>query len=197
MDGHPPARRTSAPPSPEGGEPAALSRRQEQRALARALARTLGTVIVCVAVYFALPLARAFGWRTLAALVTGLLVVALLVAWQVHAILGARFPALRAIEGLALTAPLFVLLFAAVYVLLDQSDPGAFSQPLSRFDALYFTVTVLATVGFGDIVAVSEVARVVVTAQMIADLLLVGLVLKVVLDAVRRSPNRRRGPEAG
>jgi len=161
--------------------------------LAGVLARTLGTVTVSVAVYFLLPLDRSFGWRTLAGLAAGLLVVALLVSWQVHAILRARFPALRAVEAFAVVVPLFVLLFAAVYVLLDQSDPGAFNQLLSRLDALYLTVTVLSTVGFGDIVAVTEVARAVVTLQMIADLVLVGLVVKVVFNAVQRNPGRR-GP---
>ena len=45
---------------------------------------------------------------------------------------------------------------------------GNFSQPLNHTDALYFTVTVFATVGFGDITATTEAARLVVTGQMIA-----------------------------
>ena len=36
-------------------------------------------------------------------------------------------------------------------------------------DSLYFSVTVFATVGFGDISAVSDAARVVVTIRMITD----------------------------
>jgi voltage-gated potassium channel len=193
VDGHPPTRRTSAPP-PEDGGLAELSRREQRYVLAGVVARTLGTVAGCVAVYSVLPLDRSFGWRTLAGLVVGLLVVALLVSWQVRSILRARFPALRAMEALSLVIPLFVLLFAVVYVLLDRSDPGAFSERLSRLDAVYFAVTVLATVGFGDIVAVSELTRALVTVQMVADLVLVGLVVKVVLNAVQRSPNRRGAP---
>ena len=50
-----------------------------------------------------------------------------------------------------------------------------FSQPLSRTDAIYFTVTVFATVGFGDITAKTEAARLVVTGQMITDLIAIGL----------------------
>ena len=45
-----------------------------------------------------------------------------------------------------------------------------FSQPLTRIDSVYFTVTTFATVGFGDITATTEAARLVVTGQMIADL---------------------------
>jgi voltage-gated potassium channel len=38
---------------------------------------------------------------------------------------------------------------------------------IDRTDSLYFTVTVFATVGFGDIFPASQMARLVVTAQMI------------------------------
>ena len=59
--------------------------------------------------------------------------------------------ALRAIEALAAAIPLFLLVFAAAYVKLDSTQAQAFSEPLSRTDALYFTITVFSTVGFGDI----------------------------------------------
>ena len=52
---------------------------------------------------------------------------------------------------------------------------GNFSQEdLSRTDALYFTVTVFSTVGFGDISPTSESARLVVSGQMILDLFILG-----------------------
>jgi voltage-gated potassium channel len=46
-------------------------------------------------------------------------------------------------------------------------------------------VTVFATVGFGDITATSQPARLIVTAQMILDLIL-GLGIRVFLGAVQR-----------
>jgi voltage-gated potassium channel len=61
-----------------------------------------------------------------------------------------------------------------------------FSEPLTRTDALYFTVTVFSTVGFGDITAKTEAARLVVTGQMIADLVVIGLAVKVIVGAVKR-----------
>ena len=45
---------------------------------------------------------------------------------------------------------------------------GEFTQPLTRTDALYFTVTVFSTVGFGDISPKLEAARVVLIAQMLS-----------------------------
>jgi len=71
-----------------------------------------------------------------------------------------------------------------------------FGEPLTHTDALYFTVTVFSTVGFGDITAKTEAARLVVTAQMITDLLVLGLGIRVILGAVTRS-RQQRPEEAG
>lgn len=175
-------------------EPARLVPRAGRRSSARSVVRSLLTVAALGAVYFLLPLDRAFGPGTVVALVAALICLAVLVTLQVRSIVRSRFPALRAVESLALTIPLFLLIFAVVYVLLSASDPQAFSQQLTRMDALYFVVTVFATVGFGDITAVSEVARALVTVQMVSDLLLLGLVLRAVVSAVQRSSrNRSRG----
>jgi voltage-gated potassium channel len=155
--------------------------------------RTLLTPAVVLTLYLLLPLDREFSAGTLAALGAGVLAMGLLVAWQVRAILRSPYPALRAVEAIALSIPLFLLLFAGTYAVLSGSDPGAFTEPLSQLDSLYFVVTVFATVGFGDISAVSGVARVLVTVQMVGDLVLIGLVLRVFLGAVDRG--RRRAAE--
>ncbi|MGY1753482.1 potassium channel family protein [Blastococcus sp. SYSU D01042] len=167
-----------------------------RRLLVLGAGRTLLSTAGVLVVYYRLPLDGDFGTRTVVGLVLGLVAVGLLVAWQVRAILRARTPALRAVEATALSLPLFLVLFAVTYALLADSDAGAFSEPLTRTDALYFVVTVFATVGFGDIAPVSEVARVLTTVQMVGDLLLIGLVLKVFLAAVdqgrRRADQRAR-----
>jgi voltage-gated potassium channel len=75
---------------------------------------------------------------------------------------------------------------------MSQTDAANFSVPgLTRTDALYFTVTVFATVGFGDITAASQSARALVTAQMILDLIVLGAVIRVFIGAVRLA---RQGP---
>ncbi len=71
----------------------------------------------------------------------------------VRSIIAAPFPGLRAVEALATSVPLFLLLFAATYVVMATLSASNFSQPLTRTDALYFTVTMFGTVGFGDITA--------------------------------------------
>jgi hypothetical protein len=170
-----------------------------RRPLLLGVVRTLVTGVGLLVVYFLLPLDRAFTAGTVAALAAGVVVVALLVAWQVRSILRAEHPALRAAEGIALSLPLFLLLFATTFVQLSGTDPESFTEPLSRIDGLYFVVTVFATVGFGDIAPVSDVARVLTTVMMVGDLMLIGLVLKLYLAAVdrRRRATAERRPHAG
>ena len=88
--------------------------------------------------------------------------------------------------GVTATVPLFLLLFAWAYFTMANNNPANFNiHPLTRTDALYFTVTVFSTVGFGDIVAVSQPARLVVTVQMLLDLLVLGLVVRAFVGAVQ------------
>ena len=70
------------------------------------------------------------------------------------------------------------------------------THPLTRTDVLYFTVTVFSTVGFGDISAVSQSARLVVTAQMLLDLLALGLVIRAFVGAVQLA-RQQAAPAAG
>ena len=56
-----------------------------------------------------------------------------------------------------------------------------------------------APVGFGDITAKTETARLVVTVQMVADLIVLGLGIKVIVGAVTRGRQQRpagASPEA-
>jgi len=162
-----------------------------------ALLRAVGSTALLVAVYFLLPLDRAAHWAAFAILVIGLAGLIGLVAFQVRWIVASQFPGLRALEALATSVPLFLLLFASVYVVMGALSAGNFSQPMTHTNALYFTVTVFATVGFGDITAKTEVARLVVTGQMIIDLIILGLGVRVILGAITRGRQRRLSPDTG
>jgi voltage-gated potassium channel len=161
--------------------------------LALVLTRALVVAVLIVVLYAVVPLRVSVDLGTVVRLVVGLVALSLLIAWQLRGIARSPYPALRAFETLAVVIPLFLLLFAAAYTLMSQAQPGAFSEEMSRIDAVYFSVTVFATVGFGDISPVSDPARVVVTIQMIADLLLLGFVLQAVLEAVSRGRARLGG----
>ena len=141
---------------------------------------------VMVALYYVLPLnARSSGYLILE-LTVGLALFAGMMAWQVRAITRSKRPRIRAIQALATATPLFLLLFAATYFIMSQDTPATFTEALSRSDSLYFTITVFATVGFGDISAQDEIARLVVAAQMLLDLIVLGFGIQVILGAVQR-----------
>jgi voltage-gated potassium channel len=101
-------------------------------------------------------------------------------------------PMLRATVAMATIIPLFLILFAWIYLTMSRADPGAFGGPLTRSSALYFTVTVFSTVGFGDITAKTDVARLVVTVQMLADLAVVAVVIRLILGAATRGVDRQK-----
>jgi hypothetical protein len=161
----------------------------------RALLRAVGSTVVLVAIYYLLPLDHTSAWAAVTMLAAGLVVLVALVAFQVRSIVGSPFPGLRAVEALATSVPLFLLLFAGTYLVMAAISAGNFTQPLTHTDALYFTITVFATVGFGDITARTEAARLVVSGQMIADLVIIGLGARIIVGAVRLG--RQRQPDAG
>ena len=153
--------------------------------------RALGSTVVLVALYYLLPLDPSSVGVTVGILAFGLVALVGLVAFQVRGIIRAKHPALRAVGALATSVPLFLLLFAATYFVMDGISAGSFSEPMTRTDALYFTVTVFATVGFGDITAVTQPARVLVIGQMIAGIVIIGLGARIIIDAVKRGQQRR------
>ena len=154
--------------------------------------RVLASAAIVVTAYYLLPFDRAATWGAITLLVLGLLALIALIGFEVRAIVRSPFPNLRAIEALATSLPLFLLLFASTYYVMARLSPGSFGGHLTRTDAMYFTVTVFTTVGFGDITAKTETARLVVTGQMIADLLVLGLGIRIILGAVTRGQQRRR-----
>jgi hypothetical protein len=120
-------------------------------------------------------------------LVIGLLLVGVVVFRQTRRILAADFPGLRAVEGLAVIVPLFLLVFAALYLSLSQARPSTFSQELDHTRALYFAITVFSTVGFGDITPTTDSARIVVSLQMLLDLVVIGVVVRLLINAAKSS----------
>jgi hypothetical protein len=146
-----------------------------------------------VILYYALPLTGAIDSSAVAGLAVGLLVFTGVLLFQIRAVASSAYPRLRAIETLATSVPLLLILFASTYFLMAKSDGIAFSQRLTRTGALYFTMTILSTVGFGDIVPKTDTARIVTMLQMVVDLAVVGLVARMLLSAIQVGIRRRSG----
>ena len=170
------------------------SRRQSLSLLLRPLA-----IIAAVLVLYALTPVNA-GPAAVAAVLTSLASLGFLLwvmARQTRRIIRHPEPALAAIEALTLLGTLFVLSFSLTYVALSASDPASFSQPVDKVAAIYFSMTIMSTVGFGDIVAVSDVARMTVVVQMIANLALLALVVQLITGVARWARIQRANAGAG
>lgn len=160
-------------------------------------------VAALLALYFLGPLAPRLDAPNLILLLAALVGVAVLVVAQVRSVIESPVPSIRAVEALAATVTLLVLVFAAAYFLISESQPAAFTEPLTRADALYFAMTVFSTVGFGDITAVTESARLLVVGQIAVDLAVLGAGVRVFVAAARIGRQRAadvapaRSPDAG
>ena len=172
-----------------------LDRRQRRNVVTRSALRILVSVVVLFALYGALPAADRTGIGTLLELLVGLVILGALLAWQVLKIMGAEHPELRAAEALATAVPVVLIVFAFTYLSLSHVQPKSFSEPLNHVRAIYFVITVISTVGFGDIVPKTDAAMIVVSFQIMLDLvLLVGIVRAVFFAAqvgVRRRQSER------
>ena len=175
---------------------ARLAPAQRRRVIVFGLLRAFIAAAVLVTFYFLVPLEWIDGLPVGVGLVVAGLILAGITVWQVLAIIRSPDPGIRAIEALAVIVPIYLLLFAAAYFLMEYNVGGSFSSPLTRLDALYFTVTVFATVGFGDIAATSATARALVTIQMVLNLIILGAGVRLLTLAVKhgREPKPEGSP---
>jgi voltage-gated potassium channel len=120
-------------------------------------------------------------------LIIGMGVYAVVLRWQLKRVVKSKRPGLVATESLILSAALFIAIFSAIYVIIEGDSPGSFTETIDHFTAAYFTLTVLATVGFGDITPVSDTARFIVTLQMALGLGFLAVIIKVFTGAAQRA----------
>jgi voltage-gated potassium channel len=171
-----------------------LSRTRRRRLILWAVLRGLLYTTLLVVLYYQLPLDEPLGASAGVRILIGLVIFAGIAVWQVRNIAGSYYPALKAFEALGLILPFYLLLFASTYFVMERVSAASFTERLTRTDALYFSVTVFSTVGFGDIAPKSEAARVVLIFQMLGDIALLGAGARVLLGAVSRGRQRRSDP---
>jgi voltage-gated potassium channel len=159
----------------------------ERRHYALAGVRASCEAAFIVALYFVVPIIHHKRSYVVLRIVAGLAIFAVTLAVELRAIVRSKRPMLRAAVAMALVLPLFIVVFAWTYLTMSLSSPRPFGQHLTHISALYFTVTVFSTVGFGDITAKTDAARLAVTAQMICDLVVLAVVVRLILGAAQGS----------
>lgn len=87
------------------------------------------------------------------------------------------------------------LMFGVAFATIDQLNHGYFFQsgPASREDFLYFSYSTLTTVGYGDLVAASDLGRsLAITEALVGQLYLVTVVAVIISNLRPARPRSRR-----
>jgi hypothetical protein len=149
-------------------------------------------VVLAIVVYYFLPVPgrmRESSWAVVfgcAVTVLGVLIIVAIVR-----LLGRG-------EGTRIRA--LVLLLTVTVLFFSWADasvaaiPGQFVGLHTKTDALYFNVSTLATVGFGDVHPIGQLARVGVTIEIIFNLVFLGGAVAVITGMVRAGARRHMRP---
>jgi voltage-gated potassium channel len=162
-----------------------LNRRQRRRAVIGMMTSVALAWALLFGIYYLIPFTDRTSAQSLVRLVLGIAFFAGVLAWQLRQVTRAELPGLRAVHALGVAIPLFLLVFAVVYLSLSQSSTTRFSEPLNHTGALYLVVTVFSTVGFGDITPKGDLARIVTSIQMLLDLVVIGAVVRLLTTAAK------------
>ncbi|WP_214324186.1 potassium channel family protein [Nonomuraea sediminis] len=158
--------------------------------------RAVRNVVLVVAVYYLLPLDVQQGPWAVGLRVLGVVVGIVLVAWGVWAAT-VREAAGEADQGIRLdllivVSVVGVVVFALADYFVAHWGNGEFVGLITRTDALYFAVSTLVTVGFGDVHAEGQIGRGLVMIQMVFNV----VVLAAAFSLLRHVAGIRRRKRA-
>jgi hypothetical protein len=144
--------------------------------------------------YFAVPLgADVPAWRLVLGIVltfSAVSLAGLIIVRQVRFQLSGVGRRVR-VQGLLLLLEIVVVAFATAYYMVSESTHDQIAGIDTRLDSLYFTLVTMATVGYGDIHAVGQFARGLVSVQIVFNLIFVGALTSLVTSRMRDASDSR------
>ena len=151
---------------------------------------TIGIVVALLIFFATVPLSAQDGtawWLITLAIGSSLLLAAVLVRMFMRGSNLFRLLALLLVVAVACALGIFTV---------AREMPGQFSGIETRIDALYFTLTTMTTTGYGDIHAVGQFARALVSLILVFDLVFLGLFGAELSRIAQRTLVRVRGGSA-
>ena len=97
----------------------------------------------------------------------------------------------RGVRVLAMLLILLVMAASLTFFLLDQVRPEEVAGLRTRTDALYFTLSTMTTVGYGDVHAEGQMARALVCVLIVFNVVVVASLVRI--QATRARPTRVDG----
>lgn len=162
------------------------------RSAIKELALVVGTAAAVLVAYFVIPMKEDYA-ELLAALVVLGAVGALvpLAVRRAQQVLVSDRPGLVALQAVVTAVTVLVVSFSTLYYVLGTQHSDQIDGVATKIDGLYFSVTILSTVGFGDITATGQLGRAVVTLNMALNLVLLAIAVRVLTWALERAREQR------
>jgi voltage-gated potassium channel len=167
------------------------------RSAMAALGQPALTCVLIVWLYYVVPVEPGvaggqLAWRLTVAVVTGLVITWLIVRQVSHQV---HDPAGASLLGLLTALVGGVMFFALADYTVAVSDPGQFVDLETKTDGLYFALATLTTVGYGDVHADGQAARIVVVVQMVFNVVVIATAATVLSRQIGARARGRRSAE--
>lgn len=151
--------------------------------------RTASALVCAILVFYGIPLEwDPANWTGQLLLLLGFLAGAVGLLWMAFRRIGRYLHDPGAtgqrIDAVVLLLCAVVVLFALFYYRLATEYPGQFEGLETRTDALYYTIVTLGTVGYGDVKAIGQVARIATMIQIVFDLVVIGTLLAIIATSI-------------
>jgi voltage-gated potassium channel len=151
------------------------------RPLVRAAASIAAVLVAGGCIYAVVPMRGPLGWiGALGAVAAPLLLVPVTVR-RARAIAVSEQPVADAAVAITFLFTMLVLGFASTYVVLADRTHGMVGVE-TKIDAAYFALVTLSTVGYGDVHAAGQAARVVVSIQIVVDLAFIAVAVRLLTN---------------
>jgi hypothetical protein len=158
--------------------------------IVRSLLQSATAVGALLLAYALVPLRGRWWWVGASIGVVALVAIVPLAVRRLRRVMVSEHPVLAAADAVIVLAAVLVTAFAGIYYSVADIS-GQFNGLETRIDSMYFTVTTLSTVGFGDVSASGQASRVIVTLQILVNLAFFGVVVRVFSTVVQHRSNDR------
>ena len=150
-----------------------------------------GVLALVLVLYFLVPVSSDVHGGPVARGILAVVVLAVLVLGMVQQLRVHVLDGDRRADGLIIAIMVTVAVFALAFYSLELHNPGQVDGLKTRVDALYFTASTMLTIGYGDVHATGQAARVFILVQIVFNAVFVATAVALLTTRVRRAAAAR------
>lgn len=161
------------------------------------LMQPVATCVLIVATYFAMPVEPGVEGLQLVLRVLITVVTGALITWQIIRLIARRIvdPEHGSLAALLVSLVAGVVFFALADFMIATSASGQFEDLRTKTDALYFALATVTTVGYGDVHATGQLARSLVSLQIMFNVVILATGVSVLTRELGSRADHRRSTE--